>query len=52
MWEALINSFIWLPWYLQLLLIFPIGIFTIMAILKLIMAVVDIVLKVVGVFKP
>ena len=50
MWWMVLNSFSWLPIELMLLLIFPIALFTIMAVAKLIMIIVDIVMRVKGVF--
>jgi len=46
----LIPQYTWLPWYLELLIVFPIALFIIIAIFRFIMALVDIVVKVKGIF--
>ena len=49
MFEVMPN-FTWLPWYLQLLIGFPIALFIIMAVFKLVMSIIEIVVKVKGIF--
>jgi hypothetical protein len=47
---SVIPNFSWLPWYLQIAVIFPMVLFIILALWRLIMGIVDLVLKVKGAF--
>ena len=47
---SIIPNFDWLPWYMGLLLIFPIALFIIFGVWKIVTTVIDIITKVKGVF--
>ena len=45
-----IPNFTWLPWYLQLLIIFPIALFIVISLAKFIITLVDVILKIKGIW--